>query len=174
MAGFVYTLHFGCQAFTSCVLSEWCCCRHEHASLQVLLGVCMSGYLCIVQSSNASSQLQICLCRIGFGHDKARAVHAEHGLMYEDTKHHQKAVFYYKLGIMTACHHSTLDPGNNVNALLMGIAEACDAEWQDTGLHLLDFCGCHAFASPSRQTTGFVLCTAAYDGVCCPSSATPR
>ena len=71
---------------------------------------------------------------MNFGPDKARTVHAEHGLMYEDTKHHQKAAAYYKMAIMAACQHGGHDATTKVSAVLVGVSEAYDAEWQDTGM----------------------------------------
>ena len=73
---------------------------------------------------------------MNFGPDKARTVHAEHGLMYEDSKHHQRAAAYYKMAIMAACQHGGSDVVTKVSAVLVGVSEAYDAEWQDTGVRL--------------------------------------
>ena len=75
---------------------------------------------------------------MGLGHDKAKTVYAEHGLMYEDIKQHQRAAYYYKLALMSACQHDGPDQGSHsVNSILMGVAEAYDAEWQEPSKHNL-------------------------------------
>ena len=61
--------------------------------------------------------------------------YAEHGLMYEDARQHQKAAYYYKLAVMTGTFHPEAATSESVDSLLIGIAEAYDGAWQDTGLH---------------------------------------
>ncbi len=63
-------------------------------------------------------------------------MHAEHGLMYEDARQHQRAAYYYKLAIMVGCQNPGSELDYNVDSVLVGIAEAYDGEWQDTGQHL--------------------------------------
>lgn len=60
--------------------------------------------------------------------------YAEHGLMYEDARQHQKAAYYYKLAVMTGTFHPEAATSESVDSLLIGIAEAYDGAWQDTGL----------------------------------------
>ena len=66
-------------------------------------------------------------------------VHAEHGLMYEDARQHQRAAYYYKLAIMVGCQNPSSELDYNVDSVLVGIAEAFDGEWQDTGTHICTF-----------------------------------
>ena len=72
-------------------------------------------------------------CRMYFRQDKGVTVHAEHGLMYEDARQHQRAAYYYKLAIMVGSQTVTSQLDYNVDSVLVGIAEAYDGEWQDTG-----------------------------------------
>ena len=58
--------------------------------------------------------------------------------MYEDARQHQRAAYYYKLAIMVGCqnpHGGVSELDYNVDSVLVGIAEAYDGEWQDTGTH---------------------------------------
>ncbi|KAL3139912.1 hypothetical protein ABBQ38_004203 [Trebouxia sp. C0009 RCD-2024] len=73
------------------------------------------------------------LLRMYFRQDKGVTVHAEHGLMFEDARQHQRAAYYYKLAILLGCQTSQTELDYNVDSLLVGIAEAYDGEWQDTG-----------------------------------------
>ena len=66
-------------------------------------------------------------------------MHAEHGLMYEDARQHQRAAYYYKLAIMAGCQNPGSELDYNVDSVLVGIAEAYDGEWQDTGIYVYDF-----------------------------------
>ena len=70
-----------------------------------------------------------------FRQDKGKGVtvHAEHGLMYEDARQHQRAAYYYKQAILLGCQTSNSELDYNVDSVLVGIAEAYDGEWQDTG-----------------------------------------
>ncbi|KAL0031777.1 hypothetical protein WJX79_006804 [Trebouxia sp. C0005] len=74
------------------------------------------------------------LLRLYFRQDKGVTVHAEHGLMYEDARQHQRAAYYYKLAIMVGCQNPSSELDYNVDSVLVGIAEAFDGEWQDTGM----------------------------------------
>ena len=68
-----------------------------------------------------------------FRQDKGVTVHAEHGLMYEDARQHQRAAYYYKQAIMVGSQTGISELDYNVDSVLVGIAEAYDGEWQDTG-----------------------------------------
>ena len=70
-----------------------------------------------------------------FRQDKGKGVtvHAEHGLMYEDARQHQRAAYYYKQAILLGCQTADSELLYNVDSMLVGIAEAYDGEWQDTG-----------------------------------------
>lgn len=67
---------------------------------------------------------------------KAVTVHAEHGLMFEDARQHQRAAYYYKQAILLGCQTANADLDYSVDSVLVGIAEAYDGEWQDTGTFL--------------------------------------
>lgn len=69
-----------------------------------------------------------------FRQDKGVTVHAEHGLMFEDARQHQRAAYFYKLAILLGCQTSHTELDYNVDSVLVGIAEAYDGEWQDTGM----------------------------------------
>lgn len=77
-----------------------------------------------------------------FRQDKGKAVtvHAEHGLMFEDARQHQRAAYYYKQAILLGCQTANADLDYNVDSVLVGIAEAYDGEWQDTGTSSLQAC----------------------------------
>ena len=74
-----------------------------------------------------------------FRQDKGKGVtvHAEHGLMYEDARQHQKAAYYYKQAILLGCQTSNSELDYNIDSVLVGVAEAYDGEWQDTGISSL-------------------------------------
>ena len=75
------------------------------------------------------------VCRLHDRLSKCMTAYAEHGLMYEDARQHQRAAYYYKLAVMTSTHHPEAATTESVDSLLIGIAEAYDGAWQDSGLH---------------------------------------
>lgn len=64
--------------------------------------------------------------------------HAEHGLMYEDARQHHRAAYYYKLAVLTGVHHPGAASTANLDSVLIGIAEAYDGAWQESGVSRLD------------------------------------
>ena len=60
--------------------------------------------------------------------------------MFEDARQHQRAVYYYKQAILLGCQTANADLDYNVDSVLVGIAEAYDGEWQDTGTSPLQPC----------------------------------
>lgn len=87
-----------------------------------------------------------------FRRDKGVTVHAEHGLMFEDARQHQRAAYYYKLAILLGCQTSQTELDYNVDSVLVGIAEAYDGEWQDTGA---PSCLLHSNCVPSHGAMSY-------------------
>lgn len=76
----------------------------------------------------------LCLtCRLHDRLDKCVTTHAEHGLMYEDAGQHHRAAYYYKQAILTCTQHPAAAVNENMDSILVGIAEAYDGAWQDAG-----------------------------------------
>lgn len=53
--------------------------------------------------------------------------------MYEDARQHQQAAYFYKLAIMTGAQRAWSNSEYTMDTVLIGLAEAYDGEWQDTG-----------------------------------------
>lgn len=76
-------------------------------------------------------------CRLHDRLDRCMTAYAEHGLMYEDARQHHRAAYYYKQAIMTGTQNPGAAVNESMDSVFIGIAEAYDGAWQDTGNGLL-------------------------------------